>query len=120
MCRMEMANFNESISVSAELHRTLYAIFAYSIIVCAATLTVTGIQWLNSSLLCSDTQQLNQRIREEKLGNEFKARIFVCSGSDLPASLCKLCPVEKVLQKCGVVGLTCTSLFFRVNNSVPN
>ena len=46
--------------------------------------------------------------------------IFVCFGSNLSASLCKLCPVERVLQKCGVVGLTCTSLFFRVNNSVPN
>lgn len=44
----------------------------------------------------------------------------MCSGSDLSAALCKLCPVEKVLQKCSDVGLTCTSLFLRVNNSVPN
>ena len=68
----------------------------------------------------NDSQQLIQRICEKKRGNRFKERIFVCSGSNLSASLCKLCPVERVLQKCGVVGLTCTSLFFRVNNSVPN
>ena len=51
--------------VSVELHRTLYAICLLDI-VCAATLTVTRIQWLTSSLLCNDTQQLIQRIREKK------------------------------------------------------
>jgi len=29
----------------------------------------------------------------------FKDRTFVCSCTDLSGSLCKLCPVEKVLQK---------------------
>jgi hypothetical protein len=91
---------------------------------CAATLTVSGIQWLTSSLLCDDTKQLIQRSREKKRGNRFKGKdLFACSGSNLSASVRRYANCarwKKFLQKCEVVGLTCTSLFFRVNNSVPN
>jgi len=67
-------------------------------LVCAATLTARGID-LTSSLLCNDTQQLIQRIREKKRGKRLREKIFVHSGSSFGDVAMHIVPGGKSFTK---------------------